>query len=250
VNTKLCVTTILLAGAATAGWAQNAPPAGPRGQFQPDRPPPMQQDGQEMLQRGGPGGQPPMRQGASMAPQRGGPGTDDPLAQFFFPPELVMQNQGLLGLSGEQKSTIREAMQKSMSQFSDLQWKQSEAAEAMAALFKPERVDDEKTLAQLDKLLDIENQIKHLHVATMIKIKNTLTPEQQTKLRRLKRSMTPPPVEQMDGPRARPMGPGGMQGQGQWQRPQGPDGGPRDFQGPGPGQPPPPQGDRPPPEEN
>jgi Spy/CpxP family protein refolding chaperone len=135
------------------------------------------------------------------------------MMESFFPPELVMQNQGALGLSAEQKSTIKETMQNTMAKFTDLQWQQSEATETMAALFDPEKVDEEKALAQLDKLLDIENQVKRLHVATVIKIRNVLTPEQQAKLRDLRRGPMAPPMGQPEGQRVRPMGPGrGPQG--------------------------------------
>jgi hypothetical protein len=44
-------------------------------------------------------------------------------------------------------------------------------------------VDEEALSAQLDKLLDAERDAKHLHVGLLGRIKNLLTPEQQTKLR-------------------------------------------------------------------
>ena len=108
-----------------------------------------------------------------------------------FPPELIMQNQQSLGLSDEQKKGIREIMKKSVSEFTDLQWQESSEKEAMALLLKQEKVDEAKAVAQLDKLLNIENSIKRLHLSAMIKVKNLLSPEQQAKLRTFKRPMPP-----------------------------------------------------------
>jgi Spy/CpxP family protein refolding chaperone len=126
------------------------------------------------------------------APQRlPGPGMGDSMMQNFFPPELVMQNQGQLGLSDVQKAEIRDAMRKAAAESTDLQWQQSAETEAMGALINQERVDEAKALAQLDKLSDIEKQIKRVHLGTMIRIKNALTPEQQTRLRQLRPPMAP-----------------------------------------------------------
>ena len=168
------LTVTLIAAAATA-WAQLAPPDPQQGQLPPGaQPPHMQQRGPGPAQRGGPQG--------------------DPMAENFFPPELVMQNQQVLGLTDEQKTTIRETMQKFMGRLTDLQWQQSAEQETMTSMLKQEHLDETKVLAQLDKLLKIENEIKRMHLSVMIKIKNTLTAEQQAKLREI---MQQPRMPQM-----------------------------------------------------
>ena len=111
-----------------------------------------------------------------------------------------MQNQKAIGLTSDQESAIRTEMQKTMAQFTDLQWQQSAEAETMNALMKQDRVDEKQTLAQLEKLLAIENNVKRLHMAMLIKVKNILTPEQQTKLRELKKSSRPPLNSRPPGP--------------------------------------------------
>jgi len=60
-------------------------------------------------------------------------------------------------------------------------------AEKMVELVKQGRPDESKTLAQLDKVLNLEREIKRAQIALLIKIKNSLTPEQQTKLREIKK---------------------------------------------------------------
>ncbi|GEM_PF-842099 len=107
----------------------------------------------------------------------------------FFQADLIMQNQQSLGLSEEQKTAIKEIMKKSISDFTELQWQQCAEQEAMSSLSRQEKVDEEKTIAQLDKLLNIENQIKKLQLSTLIKVKNLLTAEQQRKLRFMRSPM-------------------------------------------------------------
>ncbi len=136
------------------------------------------------------GGMPPSVGMAPPMEQRGGGLRDD-----FFPPKLIMQNQQSIGLADEQKTAIREVMKKSVSEFTDLQWQESSEQEAMSSMLKGDKIDETKTLEQLDKLLAIENQIKKLHMGTMIKVLNTLTPEQKTKLKSLKNSMGMRPGE-------------------------------------------------------
>jgi len=41
-------------------------------------------------------------------------------------------------------------------------------------------------LAQLDKVLDIEREIKRLHIGLAVRLKNRLTPEQQEQLNKMR----------------------------------------------------------------
>jgi len=134
--------------------------------------------------------------GWAQQPGPGGPGTQhrgapDLMAENFFPPELIMQNQKALNLTADQQTAIRAEMQKLMAKFTDLQWQQSAESEALAGLLKQERIDETPALAQLDKLLAIENDVKRLHFGTMVRVKNILTTEQQTQLRELKKQNRP-----------------------------------------------------------
>ena len=130
-----------------------------------------------------------------------GPPPGDAMAEQMFPPELVMHNQRALGLTEDQQKAIREAVKSAQAKFTDLQWQQAEAAESLQALVKQERVEEGPTLAQLDKLLGFENQIKRAQLGLMLRIKNTLTAEQQQKLRELKRNLRP---GRAGGPRGEP----------------------------------------------
>ena len=102
-----------------------------------------------------------------------------------------MQNQKALNLTTEQQTAIREEMQKTMAKFTDLQWQQSAESEALDGLLKQERVDEKLAVAQLDKLLAIESEVKRLHFGTMVRMKNILTTDQKTQLRELKKQSRP-----------------------------------------------------------
>jgi Spy/CpxP family protein refolding chaperone len=50
---------------------------------------------------------------------------------------------------------------------------------------KSTSVNEQQALAQLDKVLDIERDIKRLHIALAVRLKNRLTPEQQEQLHKM-----------------------------------------------------------------
>jgi len=109
-------------------------------------------------------------------------GPQDPFAQSFFPPELVIQNQAAIGLTDEQKNFFRTEIRDAQTKFTDLQWKMQDEAEKMMALVKQPHVDEQQAVAQLEKVLAVEREIKRGQVAFMIHLKNKLAPEQQAKL--------------------------------------------------------------------
>jgi Spy/CpxP family protein refolding chaperone len=113
------------------------------------------------------------------------------IEQNFFAPEQIMQHQNAIGLSGDQQTAIRDEMKKMIAQFTDLQWQESAETEALANLVKLDRPDEKQVLAQLDKVLNIENEIKRLRTGLLVRIKNILTPEQQAQLRGIKKTPQP-----------------------------------------------------------
>jgi Spy/CpxP family protein refolding chaperone len=110
----------------------------------------------------------------------------DPLGDSLFPPELMMQHQQAIGLSEEQRNLIKTEVQKAQARFTELQWQLQSESEAMIALVKGPRIDEQQTLAQLDKILNLEREIKRTHFTLVVRIKNSLTLEQQARLRELK----------------------------------------------------------------
>ncbi|MDQ2921920.1 MAG: periplasmic heavy metal sensor [Acidobacteriota bacterium] len=119
---------------------------------------------------------------------------EDPLAEFIFPPELVMQHQREIGLTDEQKAFMRGEIQRVTVRFNELQWQLQDAMEALVTAMKEGSVNEQQAMAQLDKVLDTEREIKRLHMGLAIRIKNKLTPEQQSRLQQMRRTGPPQPM--------------------------------------------------------
>lgn len=113
---------------------------------------------------------------------------EDPLAAYVFPPELVMKHAQEIGLQEKQRAAIKEAMQSAQSRFLDAQWSMQEESQKMARLLQARPVDEAAVLAQADKVMSLEREVKRTHLSLLIRIKNLLTEAQQEKLRELKAS--------------------------------------------------------------
>lgn len=110
------------------------------------------------------------------------PPGEDPIGQNFFAPELVMQHQEAIGLNDEQKSYLKAEIRQAQLKFTELQWKLQDEMEKLASLVKQPHIDEQGLLAQLEKLLTAEREIKRAQLTLLVRIKNKLTPEQQAKL--------------------------------------------------------------------
>jgi Spy/CpxP family protein refolding chaperone len=113
------------------------------------------------------------------------PPNPDPLAHLMFPPEMIMGHARELNLTDEQKTFMRSEVQKATVTFQDLQWKLQDQMEALHDAMKSTSVNEQQALAQLDKVLDVEREIKRLHIALAVRLKNRLTPEQQEQLHKM-----------------------------------------------------------------
>jgi Spy/CpxP family protein refolding chaperone len=136
-------------------------------------------------------------------PQRAGmpnhphpPPNPDPLAHLMFPPDMIMGHARQLNLTDEQKAFMRSEIQKTTVAFQDLQWKLQDQMELLQETMKSTSVNEQQALAQLDKVLDIEREIKRLHIGLAVRLKNRLTPEQQEQLHKMRMEHHPPMPEE------------------------------------------------------
>jgi Spy/CpxP family protein refolding chaperone len=111
---------------------------------------------------------------------------NDPIGAAMIPPEIVMGHQQELGLTDAQKTAIQGDVQQAQSRFTGLQWQLSAAVERLATILKQPHVNENDALAQLDREQSLERDIKRTQIQLMIRIKNELTPDQQTKAFALK----------------------------------------------------------------
>jgi Spy/CpxP family protein refolding chaperone len=123
------------------------------------------------------------------APGPPGPGGPDDFGRNFFPPELVMQHQGEIGLQDSQRAALTSAVQAAQGKFMDVQWKLSAEGEKMSKLLQPTQVDETQVLEEVDRILALEREMKRTQIGLMVRIKNTLTAAQQAKLMEIRNRM-------------------------------------------------------------
>jgi len=145
---------------------------------------------------------PPNAPGADSIPNHPHPPPNpDPLAHLMFPPDMILGHARQLNLTDEQKLFMRTEIQKATTSFQELQWKLQDQAELLHETMKSTSVNEQQALAQLDKVLELEREIKRLHIGLAVRLKNRLTPEQQEQLHKMREhhpgmpSGPAPPIE-------------------------------------------------------
>ena len=119
------------------------------------------------------------------------PGNEDPFANALFPPDLVMGHAQEIGLSDAQREGIRNEVRRVQPKFVDLQFDLQGESEKMGKLLQEKPVDEAKVLAQVDRILALEKEIKKAQVGLLVRIKNLLTAPQQAKLAEIRKSGEP-----------------------------------------------------------
>jgi Spy/CpxP family protein refolding chaperone len=107
---------------------------------------------------------------------------EDPIAQQLFPPELVMKHGQDIGLDQTQRAAMKQAIQAAQTKFLDGQWDMQAASQTMVRLLQAHPIDEPAVLAQADKVMGLEREVKRTQLSLLIRIKNLLTEAQQAKL--------------------------------------------------------------------
>ena len=109
-------------------------------------------------------------------------------SRHVFAPELVMKYQQKIGLRPEQRTAITEVIQQVQSKVVEQQWRMQDEAQKLGELLQATPVNESAVLAQVDRVLGIERDVKRAHMTLLIRIKNSLTREQQAALKALRDS--------------------------------------------------------------
>ena len=110
----------------------------------------------------------------------------DPFAAVLFPPELIMQHARAIRLNDEQRVAITKLIEQLQGRVLAQQWQLAEQVQALRETLSRPRVDQDRALDQLNRVLDTEKSIKKAHLEMLLRIKNVLRPEQQAELTRLR----------------------------------------------------------------
>lgn len=123
-----------------------------------------------------------------LAAEAPGPNPDDPIGRVLFPPDRVMKHAHEIGLDDSQRAAVRAEVQKAQPKFLDLQFDMQSEVEKLVRLLSEKRVDESKALAQLDRVLGIEKEIKRTQIQLLVHIKNALTADQQARLEAIEKN--------------------------------------------------------------
>jgi Spy/CpxP family protein refolding chaperone len=111
------------------------------------------------------------------------------LEQVMLNPGIVMRYSQDLGLDETQLHAVREETQKSFERIKTLESALQQEVATLHEILQQSTVDEQKALAQLDKVLDAERLIKHAHLSLSLAIRAKLTAEQQAKVRDLQQKL-------------------------------------------------------------
>jgi Spy/CpxP family protein refolding chaperone len=107
--------------------------------------------------------------------------------ELLIPPALIVRNQRALRLTGDQRSFIIEQIRDARSRHAALRWDLEDEMEQLAALVEQSSAEEGELVAQLDRVLDAEREIKRAMLLLAVRVRNILTPEQLEMLKKLER---------------------------------------------------------------
>ena len=115
-------------------------------------------------------------------------GAGDPFQELFIPPELLLMHQEELGISGEQRDSIRARQEKFQTESERMQKELEKQRDELNALLKRKDAMEGELLAAFEKLLDRERDLRKAQVTFMIEVRKLLSAEQRQKASELKKS--------------------------------------------------------------
>ncbi|GAB4253181.1 MAG: hypothetical protein Kow00109_28820 [Acidobacteriota bacterium] len=107
------------------------------------------------------------------------------LNRYFIPPNLIMEHQREIGLTAEQRRQVVESLRSAEGRFVELRWEIHRAVDQLVDMIR-ERRPEEEVLAQLDRVLDLEREMKRVRFSVAYRIRQALTDEQIARLQELR----------------------------------------------------------------
>jgi Spy/CpxP family protein refolding chaperone len=111
---------------------------------------------------------------------------EDPIGERLFPAELIMSHQRDINLDDKTRAAMVEDIQKFQTVAIKVQWDMKSEGDALAKLLDDARPDETKILAQADKVMALERDLKRAHLGLLVRLKAKLTPPQQATLQKLR----------------------------------------------------------------
>ncbi len=118
------------------------------------------------------------------------PRLENPIEEHLFPPEFIQQQGEKIGLSQQQRDAIVMDVKALQEQLPAQEASLRNEVSTLGHLIPQSMTDETQLLAQLDKVLEQERQIKRLQLGTMFRIRKRLTPEQLARLQEIKKEVS------------------------------------------------------------
>ncbi len=109
-----------------------------------------------------------------------------PIESRLFPPELVMDHQGELGIDIAQRDAILREVERGQAEMLRLQWDLQGEKEKLVKVLDGDHVDERASADAAARVMDRETRVKASHLAMLVRVKNLLSAAQQRKLRELR----------------------------------------------------------------
>lgn len=111
---------------------------------------------------------------------------EESFAEFLFAPELLMQHRRAILLTDQQRDDASRIIQDLQGRVVSLQWELLDEMGSLSESLEGSRVDLDLAMDRFAGVLEREAEIKRLHLEMLIRLKNLLTPQQQSQLARLR----------------------------------------------------------------
>ena len=123
---------------------------------------------------------------AGDAPQAG---TRDILGEHLFPPQLILQHADAIGLDEAHQEAIEAEVENVQVTLPGQQEDLQSEMEALGAQLGAGGDDESAIMAQLDKVLDKERDIKRLQIGMLLRVRSQLSAEQRQALHGIKQQL-------------------------------------------------------------
>lgn len=108
----------------------------------------------------------------------GEPAKREILRMGLYPPDVIMRHQQILGITDKQRKQIAALVRAFQAEVADLQWTLQNDQQIFNQALSQYPVPEAETLAQAEKVLQLESEFKLAHFKLLIGIKNQLSTEQ------------------------------------------------------------------------
>ncbi len=114
------------------------------------------------------------------------PGLSQAMAENLFSPELLRLTHENLGLTAAQEETLAGAAAEIEARITSMRRELTEASHALLEATRPDKIDEARAMVLAEQVTRLQAEMQRARFALLIKLKNTLTPEQQAKLKTFK----------------------------------------------------------------